>query len=68
MRNLTGHESTGPLRIDRKTKWGNPFTIGRDGTRAEVIAKYRKRLWRKINNGEISIKELAELRNRDVLC
>ena len=23
-------------------KWGNPFAIGRDGTREEVIAKYRE--------------------------
>lgn len=28
--------------IDRRTKWGNPFVIGRDGTREEVIAKYRQ--------------------------
>jgi hypothetical protein len=28
------------VRIDRRTKWGNPFFIGRDGNRAEVIAKY----------------------------
>ena len=28
--------------IDRSTKWGNPFMIGRDGTRAEVIALYEK--------------------------
>lgn len=27
--------------IDRRTRWGNPFVIGRDGDRAEVIAKYR---------------------------
>jgi hypothetical protein len=24
-----------------RQKWGNPFAIGRDGTRDEVIAKYR---------------------------
>lgn len=23
------------------SKWGNPFVIGKDGTRDEVIAKYR---------------------------
>lgn len=28
--------------IDRTSKWGNPFFIGRDGTRAEVIEKYRQ--------------------------
>jgi hypothetical protein len=27
--------------IGRPSKWGNPFTIGRDGDRAAVICKYR---------------------------
>jgi hypothetical protein len=27
--------------IGRPSKWGNPFVIGRDGTRSEVIDKYR---------------------------
>ena len=27
--------------IGRPSKWGNPFVIGKDGTREEVIAKYR---------------------------
>lgn len=26
--------------IGRPSKWGNPFKIGRDGTREEVISKY----------------------------
>lgn len=30
--------------IGRPSKWGNPYVIGRDGTRAEVIAKYREYL------------------------
>ena len=28
--------------IGRPSKWGNPFKIGRDGTREQVIEKYRK--------------------------
>lgn len=28
------------VRIDRKTKWGNPFVVGKDGTREEVIRQY----------------------------
>lgn len=28
--------------IGRPTKWGNPFVIGKDGTREEVIQKYRE--------------------------
>lgn len=27
--------------IGRPGPWGNPFVIGKDGTREEVIAKYR---------------------------
>jgi len=27
--------------IGRPSKWGNPFVIGRDGTREEVIEKFR---------------------------
>ena len=27
--------------IGRPTQWGNPFIIGKDGNRAEVIAKFR---------------------------
>lgn len=28
--------------IGRPSKWGNPFEIGKDGTREEVVEKYRK--------------------------
>jgi hypothetical protein len=28
--------------IGRPSKWGNPFIIGRDGTREEVIRKYEE--------------------------
>lgn len=27
--------------VGRPSIWGNPFEIGKDGTRAEVIAKYK---------------------------
>jgi hypothetical protein len=27
--------------VGRPSKWGNPFVVGRDGSRADVIAKYR---------------------------
>lgn len=32
------------VRIDRKSAWGNPFVIGKDGTRQQVIAAYHNRL------------------------
>jgi len=28
--------------IGRPSKWGNPFTIGKDGTRDEVVEKYKE--------------------------
>ena len=30
------------VKIDRATRWGNPFVIGEDGTREECIDKYRR--------------------------
>ena len=29
------------IKIDRSTKWGNPFVVGKDGTRAECIELYK---------------------------
>ena len=47
--------------IDRRTKWGNKFRIGRHGSREQAIARYRADLWRRIRAGEIALEELAEL-------
>ena len=30
------------VKVDRTTKWGNPFVIGADGTREECIALFRR--------------------------
>ena len=45
----------GAVRIDRRTRFGNPYRIGRHGTREQVIALYRAELWRRIRAGEISL-------------
>jgi hypothetical protein len=29
------------VKVDRTTPWGNPFRVGRDGTRAECVRLYR---------------------------
>lgn len=34
------HNSPFDLYIGRRSKWGNPFQIIKDGTRAEVLVKY----------------------------
>ena len=37
-------ESEYTIFIGRPSKWGNPFKIGKDGTRKEVLEKYRQYL------------------------
>jgi len=32
------------VKVDRTTKWGNPFVVGRDGTRAECVDLFTKLL------------------------
>ena len=44
--------------------WANPFKIGRDGTRAEVIAKYRAYLQTRPD----LLAHLAELRGKRLAC
>lgn len=45
--------------------FANPFKIGRDGTRDEVLAKYRTYIGEKINNGLV---DLNNLRNKNLGC
>jgi hypothetical protein len=52
------------VRIDRQTRWGNPFKVGRDGTRAEVIEKYRAYL---LDSPEL-MAALPELRGKVLGC
>jgi len=56
------------VRIDRKTKWGNPFVMGRDGNRDAVCDKHRKWLWGEIRAGRISLRELASLKGKTLGC
>lgn len=51
--------------IDRSTKWGNPFIIGKDGTREEVIEKYRNYIK---DNDELREAAYKELRNKTLGC
>jgi hypothetical protein len=56
------------VRVDRRTRWGNPFVIGRDGDRAEVIARYRAHLDAELAAGRITRAELAELHGKRLGC
>ncbi len=50
--------------VGRPSKWGNPFVIGRDGTRDEVIAKYRA--W--ILGQPALLAALGQLRGKNLVC
>jgi hypothetical protein len=50
--------------IGRGSKWGNPFIIGQDGNRDQVIAKYRRWLF---DNPEL-MADLDELSGKTLGC
>jgi hypothetical protein len=50
--------------IGRPSRWGNPFVIGRDGDRAQVIAKYRE--W--ILKNPLLLQQLPRLRGKRLGC
>ena len=50
-------------RCDRATKWGNPFKIGPDGDRAQVIKKHKAHLDKNFSDAA-----LEELRGWDLAC
>jgi hypothetical protein len=51
----------------RGSKWGNPFVIDKDGSRAEVIAKYERWLCDS-PDGQLLLERIGELRGRDLVC
>jgi len=51
--------------IDRHTKWGNPFRLGRDGTRDEIVDRYALYL---SGQPELVEQARAELAGRDLIC
>lgn len=60
-----GARSARAVYIGRPSKWGNPFVIGRDGTRDEVVRKYRDWL---LAQPDLVAAARQELRGRDLLC
>ena len=50
--------------IGRPSKWGNPFVVGRDGTREQVIAKFEAWLVRQ----PALMASLPELRGKVLGC
>jgi hypothetical protein len=54
----------GSVYIGRPGKWGNPFLIGKDGDRDQVVELYR--VW--ILTQSRLLESIAELRGKDLVC
>ena len=50
--------------IGRPSKWGSPYSIGKDGSRKDVIEKYRKYL---LSNKKL-LNDLHELEGKILGC
>lgn len=62
------HDSKCPadaVLIDRTTPWGNPFRIGRDGSRADVCDKFD--FWVR-TQPKLVARARRELRGKDLKC
>ena len=55
------------VRCDRKTPYGNPFEIGRDGDRDTVLAKHEAWFFAS-EQAELRDRVRRELRGRDLKC
>jgi len=58
------NKETYDVYIGRPSKWGCPFVIGKDGTRKEVIAKYR--MW--VLSQPHLMESLDELKGKTLGC
>lgn len=59
------HLPSNTIYVDRPSRWGNPFRIGVDGNREEVLSKYRKWLT------QVLVEDpdfLEPLRGKDLAC
>ncbi len=69
-RTATAKELAGAVYVGRPSKWGNPFVIGRDGAREQVVARYRDWLrWSLVGLAPILCRAArTELRGKHLVC
>lgn len=62
------HHSDAPVDavyIGRPTKWGNPYVVGKDGTREECVLMYEA--WLLLDN-PLYEQAKKELKGKDLVC
>lgn len=60
-----GNAPQGAVYIGRPSRWGNPFVIGRDGDRAEVIARFKAWL---LGQPELLEAVRRDLAGKELVC
>lgn len=63
-----GHVPSDAVNIMRGTEFGNKYYIGTDGTRDEVIAKYKRWLWRRIESDREFRGQVKALHGKRLCC
>ena len=53
---------------ERDSLFANPFKVGKNGTRTEVIDQYRVYITRKLEENEDLVEELLKLRGKNLGC
>lgn len=62
--------------VDRTTKWGNPFVVGKHGTAAQCVEKFRRTLF-VFRHGDsldkfwldsLTLDEISDLRGKNLAC
>jgi hypothetical protein len=48
--------------------FANPYKIGKDGTREEVICKYKEYLINKLNNDKLLVNKIISLKGKNLGC
>lgn len=61
------HSANPGVYCARPTQFGNPFTIGKDGTREEVIEKYRVHFYKKLKDPKFK-EAIMKLKGQVLLC
>jgi Domain of unknown function (DUF4326) len=53
----------GAVYVGRPSRYGNPFVIGRDGSRVDVIQRYAETV-----SDRLGLAEIEALRGHDLVC
>lgn len=63
-----GKVPAGAVNIMRGTPFGNPYVMGADGDRDEVVEQFRRWLWNRLKTDAEFSHQVANLHGKDLWC